>query len=54
MLAVHRSILEAIEQRDPVLGRAAMREHIDNYVAYLQRHYRQLLDQQLRWENVWS
>lgn len=54
VLEVHRSILEAIEQRDPVLAEQRMREHIDNYVAYLQRHYRQLLDQQLRWENVWS
>jgi DNA-binding FadR family transcriptional regulator len=54
VLEAHRSILDAIEQRDPALAELRMREHIDAYVAYLQRHYKPLLDQQLRWENVWS
>ncbi len=54
VLEVHSSILEAIEQRDSALAESRMREHIENYVAYLQRHYKELLDRQLRWENVWS
>jgi GntR family transcriptional regulator, transcriptional repressor for pyruvate dehydrogenase complex len=52
VLAVHRSILAAIADRDPALAESRMREHIDSYVAYLQRHYRAVLDQRLRWEDV--
>jgi GntR family transcriptional repressor for pyruvate dehydrogenase complex len=52
VLAVHRSILAAIADRDPALAERRMREHIDAYAAYLQRHYRAVLDQRLRWEDV--
>lgn len=52
VLAVHREILAAIADRDPALAESRMREHIDSYAAYLQRHHRAVLDQRLRWEDV--
>jgi GntR family transcriptional repressor for pyruvate dehydrogenase complex len=52
VLEVHRAISEAVADRDPVLAECRMREHIDSYVAYLERHHRTLLDQRLRWEDV--
>jgi DNA-binding FadR family transcriptional regulator len=52
VLDVHRSILAAIAGRDPALAESRMREHVDSYAAYLQRHHRAVLDQRLRWEDV--
>lgn len=49
VLRAHDRICTAIEQRDTDAARQHMQQHMENFLAYLQRGYPALLDRELSW-----
>jgi GntR family transcriptional regulator, transcriptional repressor for pyruvate dehydrogenase complex len=52
VLDAHERIVRRIEAQDADGAADAMRAHIDEFAAYLQRYYSHILDQPLRWAQV--
>ena len=50
ILKAHESIFEAIEARDEKDSEARMRKHLDEYVAYGQRKFPEVLDEIIQWD----
>jgi DNA-binding FadR family transcriptional regulator len=49
---MHRRICDAISAHEPELAAEAMREHLQQYVVYMERYYPEVMDQIIRWESV--
>jgi GntR family transcriptional repressor for pyruvate dehydrogenase complex len=52
VLKAHMSIYEAIASRDPEASATAMREHIHEYLRYVERRYPELLDAPIVWSEI--
>jgi len=50
VVKAHRAIYDALEQRDPDAARDAMADHMANFSTYMERNFRHVLKQPIRWD----
>jgi DNA-binding FadR family transcriptional regulator len=50
--AAHDKVIDALASGDPEAATSAMRAHLDEALRYLQRHYPELLNRALRWDQM--
>jgi DNA-binding FadR family transcriptional regulator len=48
----HQRVLDAIEARDTKRAEETMRDHIQEFATYLERHYSHIMEKQLRWDHA--